>query len=196
MPDQPWDSDSPTWEYRPATPLPDAGRLFTIDPDVRLIAQNGLDDMIDQLGKICLLYYPAIASPCGGCTSTLPPGSENKWITGGPAPNINQNCFSCGGAGSVFVEPVEELRLLIAWYEKDYFIDIEKKEKMISAPQGKIQTKGYLKDLHKVMRANYMLVQTNLEGMLRLKFERDGDPVDPSNIVSDRYFLLNWKRVP
>lgn len=184
------------WKNFPEEPDNILGRLFLIEQDVIEIAQNGLDDIIDQLGKTCLLYYPAISIPCNNCLDSLPPGSGNKWITGGPAPQRNQSCQSCGGTGSKFVEPREEVKLLIAWEPRDFYIKMEDSDMSISAPTGKIQTKGYLRNLHKIMRANYMVVQTDISGMVRMKFERDGEPADPSNIVKNRYFVINWKRVP
>ena len=42
-------------------------KLFSLSTDVKTIAQNAIDDLIDQLGKDCLLQFPPIQEYCVNC---------------------------------------------------------------------------------------------------------------------------------
>jgi len=165
------------------------GKLFDISDDIIQIAQDGLDDIIDQFGKDCLLHYPirwetdasVVVDPIGN-------KKDSRWITG----NDGEEFYDIDTSGKKAIQETVTLRMLVRWQDKDFWI---RPSRNIVLPDGYIQTRGYQSDLPSVMRCEYMLVQSTLKDLIYLKFERDGGPVDPGNIVKDRYFIMNWKRV-
>jgi hypothetical protein len=165
------------------------GKLFTLDPAVVQIAADGFDDLIDQLGKDCVLVYPPTATPAGVAADPFGDKPPSTWTTGGrgAAP------WHRDATGTVASPPTATVRLLINWQPKDAFVLLPDGT---AVPSGSIETKGYLTDLDQVMAADFLLAESALEGRLRLKFQRDGDPVDRGNIVQGRYFTVRWRRVP
>ncbi len=166
-----------------------AGKLFDITDDIRQVAKDGLDDMIDQFGKVCVLHFPitwttdasAVVDPIGPKPGTI-------WETG----MQEQESYDQVTDGKRATRQTAELKMLIRWNSKDFDI---KPARGVVVAQGAIQTKVYQTDLPQIMRAEYMLVQASLKASIYLKFERDGGPVDPTNIVADRYAVINWKRI-
>lgn len=142
------------------------GKLFEVDDATLATAQDGFDDALDFFAKSCVLVY------AGGA----PAPSQNPWAGGGDSPSAH----------------TDTVNLSISWEERDYWVRLPSGTK---APEGAIQTKGYMTDVDKVIRASYLLVEDPLGRGLRQKFERAGDPVDPSNIIQNRYFVCNWRRV-
>lgn len=142
------------------------GKLFDIDDSVLAVARDRLDDIIDFLAKDCVLVFAG-----GGAASPT-----NPWDRGADSQ----------------AAPTLSVRLLIAWQERDFWVRLPAD---VRAPEGMIQTKGYVTDLDQVVRASHLLVQGPLASGQRAKFERAGDPVDPSNIIQGRYFVCNWMRV-
>lgn len=167
------------------------GKLFDLTDDVLQVAQDGLDDLIDLLGKSCTLHFPPKWTPIttGDTDTPLPAGYEDAsvWVNGGL---ISPD--GTGGSSQRAIETTETIKLLIQWSPQTYYL---KPGPGTVVPDGSIQTKGYITDLDSVMKASYLTIQNALADRLRLKFERLGDPIDPSNIIQGRYFICNWRRV-
>ena len=92
------------------------GKLFTLSDDVKKIAQDAIDDLIDQLGKDCLLVYPPLPSACVNCViDPIGNKSSNHWTSGGPMPFPNGSiCPLCDGRGYHFSEITIPIKLLIS----------------------------------------------------------------------------------
>jgi hypothetical protein len=151
------------------------GLLFDLDPDVLQVAEFGFRDLHTALAKECTLVFPPA------------PGAPPGWAGG------SAGAAAWGRAEApAAAPPTAPVRLLVAWKPKDFWV---KPAPGVTLPAGAIQTKGLLADLAAVTAADHLLVQSALADRLRLKFARDGDPVDPNNIVPDVFFVLNWKRV-
>ncbi len=173
------------------------GKLFDLDPEVIQIARDGLDDLllVDVLGKTCTLCYAPVWSACAGCLALAPQGAAgDRWITGGHAPGRSLGCTACGGTGQMATTPTESIVLLCSFYDGRDAHKIVTAS--VTASSNFASTRGYMTDVGKVMRAEFLLVQVDLAAQLRLKFERISDPVDKSNIVKGRYFTCEWRRVP
>lgn len=164
-------------------------KLFEIPDEVRQIAQDGLDDLITQIGKQCQLIYPARMVPGNPPDQTIGQKGGNQWVTGGP---MNRATPSQGGTGYVAEQESETIQMLIQWNPSDFFI---KPPYNVQIPDGTIQTKGFQADLPKVLRAAYMIVSPDKEGLIRWKYELDGEPGDKSNLVPGVFFVAQWKRV-
>lgn len=167
------------------------GKLFTITPNIKKIAQDAIDDIIDQLGKTCRLYYPAKAVDCVNCVyDPIGKKSSNIWRSGGPMPFHVGACPMCDGAGLRFDEQYEDKKFLCRWNPRQWFIAPGN----IRIPDGYMQIKGYLTDLPALKRSEYIIVQTDISNYSSFKYKLDGEPIDKGNIVQGRYFVALLKR--
>lgn len=169
-------------------------KLFTLSADVKKIAQDAIDDLIDQLGKDCLLIYPPLPEPCNNCIlDPIGNKSSNYWVSGGPIPFPNGGiCPSCNGSGYHFTETTKAIKLLIANSPSEWFV---KTPSNIQVPDGTIQTKGYVTDLPDVLQSRKLIVQVGLQPIIRYVYDLKGEPIDQGNIVQGRYWVGMWQRV-
>ena len=169
-------------------------KLFTLSADVKKIAQDAIDDLIDQLGKDCLLLYPPLPEFCVNCElDPIGNKSSNHWTNGGPMPFPNGSiCPMCNGSGYHFKESTKSIKLLIANSPSEWFVKIPAG---IQMPAGTIQTKGYVTDLPDVLQCRKLIVQISLEPLVRYVYELKGEPIDQGNIVQGRYWVGLWNRV-
>ena len=169
-------------------------KLFTLSNDVKTIAQNAIDDLIDQLGKDCLLLYPPLPEPRNNCIlDPIGNKSSNHWFNGGPMPFPNGSiCPMCNGGGFHFKEMTKPIKLLIANSPSEWFVKFPHN---IQVPAGTIQTKGYTTDLPDVLQTRKMVLQVSLQPMIRFTYELAGEPIDQGNIVQGRYWVAMWNRV-
>lgn len=169
------------------------GKLFTLTDDIKNIARDAIDDLIDQLGKTCTLVYPPKWVDCANA-ATDPVGHKgaNRWVNGGASQfNPLGVCSLCNGEGKIAQEVTDDVVMLLAWEPSKFFV---KSPAYVDVPKGQIQTKGYITDLPKIMKARQMIVQPSLESTIRWRFELAGEPIDPGNIIQGRYFVALWNR--
>ena len=163
--------------------------LFEITDEIRAIAIEGFSDLLLNIGKTCELHYPptwvtdaaVVADPVGGKPAS-------RWITG----EAGSADPTYDYVGKRAVEVKEVVKMLIAWGPRDFYI---KPGYGVQIPAGSIQTKGFLKDVTKILKCDYMLLQTELSGRFHLKYKRVGSPVDISNITPNVFFICDWERV-
>jgi hypothetical protein len=169
------------------------GRIFTLTPQIRQIAQDCLDDLIDQLGKDCRLEWPPQPSPCPNCISDPAAGVS----LGIPQPGAQYPfpdgavCPVCGGTGSVPLVHSRTIRLLLQWGPGPWSRGVAPSEYKV--PYGAVLAKGRLTDLPDVLQSRRLVAQLSVEPLVRYAFELDGMPIDTSNIVQNRYFSSLWR---
>lgn len=171
------------------------GKLFTLTDDIKDTIRGAVDDLIDQLGKKCRLVYPPKFTACSNCVADAigkKPGS--RWRHGGPVPFPNGSvCPLCQGAGGHHAEEkTEEITLLCQWAPSEWLLG--RGGVNVRIPTGTVRTKGYRKDLEKILMAQKIVLQTAMEPYVRYYYVLDGEPVDESNIVQGRYVVCNWRR--
>lgn len=170
------------------------GDIFTITPDIREIARKAFSDLITELGKQCRLYYEPVISECSNCYyDEAFKGSNGIYRTGGPTPFSGVICPVCGGAGLQQTEQTELVTLLLNKAPSTYL-----KIGNISTlpfPNIDMQAKGFITDLAKIKRCKYMVAQISFEPHVQEKYILNGEPTDTSNIVQDKFFISNWKRI-
>lgn len=168
------------------------GKIFTITNDIRQIASDAIDDLINQLGKPCRLYYPPKIVNCPNCTpDTIGHKSLTIYKSGGPVPFSFGACPICQGSQQQrFDVQTEIVTLLCAISPKDWFIKMPN----IRVPDGMMQTKGYLRDAPKIQRCENMVVETQIEGYKRMIWQLQSDIFDVGNIIQGRYFVALWRR--
>jgi hypothetical protein len=170
------------------------GRIFTLSDDIRSIARDSIDDLIDQLGKECILVYPGKQEACG-CNTNLagaPSAGMGGWRTGGPShSSSSQMCPLCKGTGVKYTETRETITMLLAWSPRDW----KQYEPQIRVPEGGILSKTYITFLPKIKMCEEMLVQPPIQGLVHYRFRLAGEPIDPGNIIQGRYCICAWERI-
>ena len=170
------------------------GKIFTLTPDIKKIAQDAIDDLIDQLGKDCLLVYSSVKADCPNCLyDPITKRSTGRYKLGGPRPFPNgQICPVCRGTGQLESESTEIIRMLCQWNPARF---TSLSDATIQIPNSIVQTKGYIWDLPKILRARTIILQLPIEPYIRYRFQLWGEPIDSSNIIQSRYFVATWKRM-
>jgi hypothetical protein len=168
-------------------------RIFEITQSIRDLATAAFSDLLDQLGKPCKLFYPPRMKACSNCIAD-PIGhkSTNRWLRGGPVEfPFGSICPLCGGQGAIAEEVSETVNLLVTQ-------DVTKFEKIgisnVNLPDGIIQTKGYLSDLSKILKCDYIIVNTNIQNIITQRYKLFSEPVSPGNISQNVFFICLWQR--
>lgn len=168
------------------------GKIFTITDEIRTIASNAIDDLIDQLGKDCRLLYPSVKIDCPNCIfDPTTNRSSGRYQTDGPRPfSQGTICPVCRGNGLLDSEHTETIRMLCTWNPKEFTLLAGN----IQVPYSMVQTKGYLTDLPKILQSRKMTLELPIEPYIRYNFDLWGEPIDQGNIIQGRYFVAVWKR--
>lgn len=168
------------------------GNIFTLTEDIKKIARDSIDDLINQLGKDCRLVYPPVMTPCGNCVyDAIGQKSSNRYLHGGPIPFSFGTCPMCNGAGFRAENSTEIIKMLCTIEPKNWFIPVAN----VRIPDCDLQTKGYLSQVTKVLQCTEMIIQPQIEASLRQKFKLASAPTDVGNIIQGRYFVAMWTRI-
>jgi len=174
------------------------GQLFSIDDEVKAIIQDGLDDLITELGKTCTLVYPPSRyESCPNCLyDPMSEKSSNRYRAGGPIEFADGSiCPYCNGRGRIATETTEDVELLCELNPKKFTVPVPGLLLGNRQPDALLQTKGFIKDWPKVEKCDYLLYQKTLAGLGPRRYKLAGEPNDVSNIIQDRYFVCLWERV-
>ncbi len=174
------------------------GKIFSLDDSIKATIQDALDDLLVNgaeggLGKTCLLVYPPRYIRCENCVLDPNSGrSVGRWRHGGPMPFSASRCPMCQGEGRKAEEVSEEMTLLCNWDARKFVTPIPNVQ--LRAPYSLVETKGYLKDLPKLIKCDHMVFQIPVSPIVRQRFKLVGEPSDRSNIIQARYFVAVWER--
>lgn len=170
------------------------GKIFTLTSSVKSVITAALDDLITELGKNCMLVYPPKMTACVNCVyDPIGKKSSNVYLSGGPTPfGATQRCPMCDGAGRMAIPVQESIKLLCSLDPKKFFMPVP--DIPIGSPEAYLQTKGMLSDLPKIKRADFLIFQTDISGIIEKKFRLFKEPADISNIIQGRYFVATWKQ--
>lgn len=171
------------------------GQIFSLDADTLTVITQALDDIITVLGKDCVLVYPPKMTACPNCVPSPMGGqSSNRWRSGGPVPFPNTGvCPWCNGAGRRAEEQSELVHMSCEWNPKEYKRPLEDVD--VRVPYSVLKTKGYLTDLPKIVRCEYLRLQIPVEGYSVRRFKLASNPGDESNIIQGRYCVAIWTQI-
>lgn len=170
------------------------GTIFTLENSVKTIITSALDDLITELGKDCRLVYPSRLSPCDNCVyDPVTLRSTNTYLAGGPIPFQDTTCPVCNGTSQKSDSQSEIIKFLCAFDPKAFFIPIPGLN--IEKPFSYVQTKGFLVDVPKVKRAEHIVFQVAIEGIISNRYRLFKSPADVSNIIQGRYFVATWEQI-
>jgi hypothetical protein len=163
------------------------GKLITITQKLKNIMESGSDDLIDQTGFSCKLYYPPRMESCVNCVvDPIGRKSSNKYLHGGPIPfPFGGICPLCNGAGFHATETYDTITMK-CFENPTQFIKIAG----ITHPDAKLLTKGYVTDLPKVLKSDYM-IKGGTE-YVEFRYSKIGPPIINHKLVQNRYFFMLW----
>lgn len=176
------------------------GVLFTLNDSVKQVIQQALDDLLVDsslggLGKTCLLIYPPRLTPCSNCVIDPVSGRSSNFPRNGCGQPFlpGQACPLCGGKGTVETEMSESIVMGCNWEPKKFVTPLP----MINVrlPFSYLETKFYLVDMPKVLKAAYLIFQVTEAPYGKQKFKLASEPGDRSNIIQNRYAYAVWERI-
>lgn len=170
-----------------------------LDPDTRQVIQDALDSFLAPqadggLGNECLLVYPPKKVPCDNCVfDAVNNRSSNRPASGAPVPfAAGSTCPLCNGRGLKDAEVTEVMTLKTEWDFKR-FVNPPGDLKL-RLPNSVVEVKGFMDQLPKLLKAEYLVLSHKRAGVLRQAFTLLGEPGDRSSMVPDRYFVSYWER--
>ncbi len=166
--------------------------VFSINTNVVATYNDVADALINDLGVDCTLLYPPLRAECPNCYSrTIGIGSSaNVYRPGGPIFfQQGRPCPLCNGKGFKLTENTEVVRMRVYWRKKDW-VDIGFQ---VDIPGNVMQTIFFLSDLPKIMKAQQIIPNRNLQGFITARFDRASQPF-PHGFLQDRYAIIFWNR--
>lgn len=150
-----------------------------------------VDAMIsDNFGVNCQIQYPSEKTVCTNCVFNSFTGkSSNIYKAGGPIQFTNGICPYCNGDGYTD-STVTEIIKLRCYYEVKHWIKLPVN---FNYPAGTVQTIGFIKDLEKCKRANYIILNSDKNDRFNSSYRLLSEPV-PHGFGRDKYFIAMWER--
>ncbi len=168
--------------------------LLPTDSDIRDTIKEVQDDLFDNWAKPCRISYPPVITTCSCTSDSVGQKPSSHYLHGGPLPVSSMTgCRLCGGTGQLRAEATtEEVNWIIERDPARFFLIIPN----IKAIQGGVaQTKCKIVDLPKVLRCDFVVLETNVEVYRTYQYKLIGEPVDPYKIADGLYFIATWQRV-
>jgi len=162
-------------------------------PDSVWSAYEGMaDDFINSnFGVNCTLMYPSKMEACSNCTyDPIGKKSANRYKSGGPMPFRFGTCPTCGGSGHKEVEQTEVIVMRVYYDSKEWM----KIANIASSPDDDALVVGFMTDMNKFIRANFIITDSDLQGRQTWKFQKSSSPI-PHGFRHYRYFAGMLKRI-
>jgi len=158
---------------------------------VKDIFSEAKDYIINNWGKNCTLHYISGAEDCN--CNVKPEGFDNHPFH---EQGYQHGCPYCGGSGKRSVVSTEVVKLRIIQDPKQFrnLVPEELKAKL-QVPQSIAFTIGFAVDLPKVMKCEYIILNSDANNINPNKYRRYGKPIDGYSIVQSRYFTILWERI-
>ena len=163
-------------------------------PDISADYTAVIDDLMESelTSEQCKVYYPAKKVECSNCVPG-PFGGSNIYKNGGPAPFDFGICPLCQGKGFKEEETFDTIRLRVHFF-KETGEGAKKFEKtIVNNPDFKAQIYGYLTDVPKVNKADYLVLCSAHTNYIAVKCRLQTAPTN-WGFGKDRYFTCNLSR--
>lgn len=164
---------------------------FSIPAELFSLHEEIADYFIDgEIGETAQLIYPSKKTECDNCKIDPVTGqSSNIYKTGGPIPFTNHTlCPRCNGEGRLNLPNSDNINLRVYWDAKSWIdVGID-----FNIADSVAMTIGYMSDLHKLEKAQQIVLENTLSGIRRYSCERLGEAVPWG--FRRRYFLQYLKR--
>lgn len=155
---------------------------------------NAIQALIDFGEVPCRLYTATSATEdCPQCQKNNIGGAgPNPFLNSGqPGKYSNNNCVLCGGSGRRPKEVTSTVNLVVI-FDNSKFIDAGGNVKYTS---DMVQTVSEALETHTaILRANYIIFDTDIENYKNDRFERAGAP-QTYKLGHKTFLITNWKRI-
>lgn len=179
------------------------GDYFNIPEEDRNFTIGVFDDMLTEFGKPCKLRYVSTETTCPNCIINPRTGeSMNIYKPGGPVEfEEGEICPVCEGRGRIAgTETSDIITMTIDWTPKPW-MDLgptsgsktSEGDRVVRVPSGMITTRGWTKDLPKVVRAENAIMDITNQYISNL-YKLYGQPYILGAITNNRYFIAIWER--
>lgn len=164
-----------------------------LDDEIFSIYREFADDFIsDNFGINCKIFYPPKIVDCPNCIFDSKTGkSANIYQSGGPVPFSFGVCPYCHGEGKRNDESAADTIKLRCYFDKKSWVKISSN---VVVEDGAVQIIGFIYDLPKIKRAEYLLLNSDLSDYIEYKYCVDGELL-PHGFKRNRYFIGYLKRV-
>jgi len=174
-----------------------------ITSDFKALHKDAIDALLEDtaLTVPCRLYYGDTKwTDCPNCVFDAIGGkSSNRYTPGGPVPFPNgQICPYCHGKGRTPDEQTEELYMMVIWDMKAWFrlgaLGALVASATANTEDSFAQTMSIWADTYdKLKRAKEVILDTDVETSVELRFVRMGEP-QPCGFNDSNYAVTMWKR--
>ncbi len=152
--------------------------MFTIGQNIINTYVDGINSLINQLGKPVILHFEDTVSPVSSgfydvvrVENDLIP--DFKQTNTNPAPIITENTTT--------------ILALMKWMPKEY----EHFDQRVNNPDGLLRLKTFLTDVPNLVRCKYIVPDANSLGIINTKFRLIREP-QPVGLQVSRYAITWW----
>lgn len=148
----------------------------------------------DGMTVPCKIFYFGVRTECTNCEINLATGkSSGVYKTGGPLPFNNGLCPHCGGDGFVNDRPEDTIYCCVSFNYKEW----KDLGFSVLTPEGYCVTMSTIDTLPKIKNAEEIIINTGMEGYVRHRFIRQGEPNNIGCCLTDddtAFIATLWKR--
>lgn len=149
------------------------------------------DFITNNFGVPCELFYESNALECINCIfNPITKSSSGIYKVGGPLPFVGTICGYCNSTGRSLVQQTESILMRVYFTKKDFV----KTDMPINMNSSTIQTIGFITDLPKLLRAHYIIVNTNVEGYSIYRYQLAGEIIVWGLGPVKKFCVAYWNR--
>lgn len=165
--------------------------LSRVSDNTIQIFQDGIDTLINQLGKSVKLIYPPTIIACPNCIND-PIGNKpaNRFRPGPMRFSDGRRCPYCRGTKKTEQENSEVIQGLIQVKPRDY----KRYGISVQDPGGLIRVKTFISDVIKIERATHAIVDIQKQNIIKMKCRKIREPI-PTGLRDSRYAITFFERV-
>ncbi len=164
---------------------------FSIPTSLIKKFQDGVDAMIDKLGKNCQVRYHGKVEDCPNCIfDPIGNKSSNRHQAGGPiAFPRGTVCPMCMGSGKRIFTQTEVIKMIVEWNPRDF----QRFNINVDSPDAVAKTTTYARYTDELERAEEIIIDSDKAGIRPYKCKRLREP-QLTGLKESRYVIAYWQR--
>ena len=171
-----------------------------VNDDFKKLHRDAINHLLESSvgGRTCEISYGITSyvecDTCGGATQTQTSLQNNVFQHGGRVPFHAQTCATCNSTGKKPVEQTENVTMFPIWGAFDItkeLVPIQADD--VQSPQDLVLTIGDIGITPKLRRAKEIIINTDVEGLIRYRCEKVGEP-KPAGFGDD-WVVATWRRL-
>ena len=171
--------------------------LFSIKNDKQItgLVQDGIDTMIQELGKPCKIVMAGAGGPCPNCVYDGGLQKSSGAYNGtGPKPFARPPCPVCRGTGE---DPAkaEEYAIRTFGIRRDLKPNEIILPPSVTRPVAIARIKGFVEDIPLLARMKYIVLDHENADYMAERYEKLSEPSPSGNLVPGRWFIMFLRRL-